>query len=87
MSKTKMLVALVLASALAGCMHRGGGASRPSKAICPVSGESVKVRDGTPTMTWKGRQLYFASEAHLKRFAEAPESFKTREHVPPSGAH
>jgi YHS domain-containing protein len=66
-------------------MHGSHGG--PSKAICPVSGATVKIKADTPSMTWKGRQLYFASEEHLKRFAAAPDSFKASEQVPASSSH
>lgn len=72
---------------LSGCMMMHGSHGGPSKAICPVSGDTVKVKADTPSMTWKGRQLYFASEDHLKRFAAAPESFKAPEQAPASGSH
>jgi YHS domain-containing protein len=81
------LFAVVPALFLSGCMMMHGSHGRPPKAICPVSGTTVKVKADTPSMTWKGRQLYFASEEHLKRFASAPDSFKTPEQAPASGSH
>ncbi|MBI2385323.1 MAG: hypothetical protein HYV14_04835 [Elusimicrobia bacterium] len=89
MMKSTLLAvsALVPALLLSGCMMMHGSHGGPSKAICPVSGETVKVKDGTPSMTWKGRRLYFSSEENLKRFAAAPDSFKTPEQAPPSGGH
>ncbi|MEK7858611.1 MAG: hypothetical protein AAB320_05655 [Elusimicrobiota bacterium] len=81
------LFALIPALLLSGCMMMHGRHGAPSKAICPVSGETVKVKADTPSMSWKGRQLYFASEERLKRFAAAPDSFKTPEPDPASGAH
>lgn len=72
------IAAFGFALLLSGCMHVGGGQDSPSKSICPVSGATVKVKDGTPTMTWKGKQLYFAGEEHLRRFAEAPDAFEGR---------
>ena len=79
--------AFVPALLLSGCMMMHGRHGGPSKAICPVSGETVKVKADTPSMTWKGRRLYFSSEGHLLRFAAAPDSFKTPGQAPPSGAH
>lgn len=79
--------AFVPALLLSGCMMMHGRHGAPSKAICPVSGATVKVKADTPSMTWKGRQLYFASEEHLKRFASAPDSFKAPELAPASGSH
>ena len=81
------LLAILPTLFLSGCMMMHGGRGRPSKAICSVSGEEVKVNAATPSMTWKGRQLYFASEQHLKSFASAPDSFKAPEPAPASGAH
>lgn len=81
------LFAVVPALLLSGCMMMHANHGGPSKAICPVSGDTVKVKADTPSMTWKGRQLYFASEEHLKRFAAAPDSFKTPDPAPASGSH
>ena len=81
------LLAGVPALLFSGCMMMHGSHGRPSKAICPVSGEAVKVKADTPSMTWKGRQLYFAGEEQLKRFAAAPDSFKSPEPAPASGSH
>ena len=73
-----VLFAVGFALVLSGCclMHGGHGShGGPSKAVCSVCGSTVKVKDTTPSMTWKGRRLYFASEEHLRRFAQAPDSF------------
>lgn len=85
-SRSAILV-IVSAVLLSGCMMMHGGRGAPSKAICPVSGETVKIKADTPSMTWKGRQLYFASEELLKRFAAAPDSFKASEPAPAAGSH
>ena len=88
MAKSRFaILAVVPALLLSGCMMMHGGRGGPSKAICPVSGETVKIKSDTPSMTWKGRQLYFASEEHLKRFASAPDSFKASEPVPAAASH
>lgn len=81
------LLAGVPALILSGCMLTHGRHGRPSKAICPVSGDAVKVKADTPSMTWKGRHLYFASEEHLKRFAAAPDSFQAPKSAPAAGSH
>ena len=80
------MLTVVPALLFSGCMLMHGGHGGPSKAICPVSGEMVKIKSDTPSMTWKGRQLYFASEEHLKRFATAPDSFKASAPVPAAGS-
>lgn len=72
-----ILAALAAAPVLSGCMmlHGShGGRSAPSKAVCPVCGTEVKVKKDTPSITWKGKTLYFDGEAHLKSFAEAPDA-------------
>lgn len=81
------LFAVVPALLLSGCMMMHGRHGRPSKAICPVTGSTVKIKTDTPSMTWKGRQLYFAGEEQLKRFAAAPDSFKAPAQAPTSGSH
>lgn len=86
-SSSVPVIALASALFLSGCMMMHGSHGGPSKAICPVSGETVKVKADTPSMTWKGRRLYFAGEEHLKRFAAAPDSFKTHDPAPSSGSH
>ena len=80
------LFAGVPALLLSGRMLTHGGRWRPSNAICPVSGDELKVKADTPSMTWKGQHLYFASEEHLKRFAAAPDSFKAPAPAPASGS-
>lgn len=87
MMKSWRLALAVPTLLLSGCMLMHGRHGAPSKAICPVSGDTVKVKADTPSMTWKGRQLYFASEEHLKRFAAAPESFKAPAQAPAAGSH
>lgn len=89
MMKSSMFSLIAAASALllSGCMMMHGGRSAPSKAVCPVSGQTVKVKADTPSMTWKGRRLYFASEEHLKRFAAAPDSLKAPAEAPASRSH
>jgi len=89
MMRLSGLTVIALASSLflSGCMMMHGGHGGPSKAICPVTGETVKVKADTPSMTWKGKRLYFAGEEHLKRFAAAPDSFKAPAQAPASGAH
>lgn len=87
MTKSLRLALVVPTLLLSGCMlmhERHGG---PSKAICPVSGETVKVKADTPSMTWKGRRLYFATEENLKRFAAAPDSFQAAERGPAPSPH
>ncbi len=79
--------ALAAAPLLSGCMMMHGHHGRPSKAICPVSGKTVKIKADTPSMTWKGRQLYFCGEEDLRRFASAPDSFNTSPPAPASGGH
>ena len=69
--------AFVPALLLSGCMMMHGRHDGPSKAICPVSGTTVKVKADTPSMTWKGRQLYFASEElSTKAHSKIVQTFK-----------
>lgn len=86
----RILAVAAMSLALSGCMamHGGhGGHGKPTKAVCPVCGSTVKIKKDTPSMTWKGKQLYFASAEHQKRFAEAPDSVKAPEQAPASGSH
>lgn len=52
-----------------------------TKAVDPVCGMDVEVKDDTPRITLKGKTHYFCSEEDMKKFAADPEKYaKPGEH-------
>lgn len=46
-----------------------------TKAVDPVCGMDVELKDDTPRITLRGKTYYFCSEDDLKKFAADPEKF------------
>lgn len=55
--------------------HTPTGDEIGTETTCPVCGMSVTVAEGTPAVTYEGKNYYFCSASDKETFAANPEMF------------